>query len=60
MNSMSGQKNLSRKTEQQMFKIQIIGRYVKMTQLTLDKKYIINTLYNELGEKINENKFKRV
>ena len=60
MNSISGQKNLSRKTEQQMFKIQIIGRYVKMTQLTLDKKYIINTLYNELGEKINENKFKKI
>ena len=43
-----------------MFKIQIVGRYVKMTQLTLDKKYIINTLYNELGEKINENKFKKI
>jgi len=43
-----------------MFRIQIIGRYVKMTQLTLDKKYVINTLYNEEGVKVNENRFKRV
>jgi|TARA_R100000773_G_C4120509_1_gene56219 hypothetical protein len=43
-----------------MFRIQIIGRYVKMTQLTLDKKYVINTLYNEFGEKVNVTKFKRI
>ncbi len=43
-----------------MFRIQIKGRYVKMTQITLDKKYIINTLYNEKGVKVNENRFKRV
>jgi hypothetical protein len=43
-----------------MFRIQIIGRYVKMTQLTLDKKYVINTLYNESGEKVNVTKFKRI
>jgi len=45
---------------QTMFRIQIIGRYVKMTQLTLDKKYVINTLYNEFGEKVNVTKFKRI
>ena len=43
-----------------MFRIQIIGRYVKMTQLTLDKKYVINTLYNEFVEKVKVTKFKRI
>tara|TARA_R100000278_G_scaffold115769_2_gene94873 strand:- start:546 stop:677 length:132 start_codon:yes stop_codon:yes gene_type:complete len=43
-----------------MFKVQIIGRYVKVTQFTLDKKYIINTLYNEEGDKVNVNKYKKI